>query len=93
MEKNEDTRISKKAKIESGVKIEGPAVISAGAHIRSGATIIGPCFIGPGAYIGNNSLVREYTDIGRDVVVGFGVELKSCILMEGAKTWKIMLYW
>ena len=85
MEINEETRISKKAKIESGVKIEGPAVISTEAHIRSGATIIGPCYIGPGAYIGNNSLIREYTDIGRDVVVGFGVELKSCILMEGAK--------
>ncbi len=85
MEKKEEARISKRAQIESGVKIEGPALISAGAHIRSGACIIGPCYIGPNAYIGNNSLIREYTDIGRNVIVGFGVELKNCILMENTK--------
>ncbi|MFX0161863.1 MAG: bifunctional sugar-1-phosphate nucleotidylyltransferase/acetyltransferase [Candidatus Hodarchaeota archaeon] len=85
MEKKEEARISKRAKIESGVKIEGPALISAGAHIRSGACIIGPCYIGPNAYIGNNSLIREYTDIGRNVIVGFGVELKNCIVMNSSK--------
>jgi len=85
MEKKEEARISKRAKIESGIKIEGPAIISAGAHIRSGACIIGPCYIGPNAYIGNNSLIREYTDIGWNVIVGFGVELKNCLLMSGSK--------
>ncbi|GMT42658.1 MAG: glucose-1-phosphate thymidylyltransferase [bacterium] len=61
-------------------KIKGPVHIEEGVEIRSGAVILGPTFIGRGSYIGNNVLIRKYSSLGPDSVVGFGVELKNCVL-------------
>ena len=37
-------------------------------------------YIGKGSYIGNNTLIREYTSLGPESVVGYGTELKNCVL-------------
>jgi bifunctional UDP-N-acetylglucosamine pyrophosphorylase/glucosamine-1-phosphate N-acetyltransferase len=54
--------------------------IEEGVTIESGTVIKGPCFIGRGSYIGNNCLLREYTSLGPESVVGYGTELKNCVL-------------
>ncbi|MBI5177864.1 MAG: NTP transferase domain-containing protein [Nitrospinae bacterium] len=61
-------------------KIKGPVHIEEDVEIRSGAVIQGPAFIGRGSYIGNNVLIRQYSSLGAESVVGFGVELKNCVL-------------
>jgi bifunctional UDP-N-acetylglucosamine pyrophosphorylase/glucosamine-1-phosphate N-acetyltransferase len=65
-------------------KIKGPVHIEEGVEIRSGAIIEGPAFIGRGSYIGNNVLVRKYSSIGPESIVGFGVELKNCVIFGKA---------
>jgi bifunctional UDP-N-acetylglucosamine pyrophosphorylase/glucosamine-1-phosphate N-acetyltransferase len=62
------------------IKIQGTVHIEEGVEIRSGAFIEGPTFIGRGSYIGNNALIREYTCLGPESHVGFGVELKNCVM-------------
>jgi UDP-N-acetylglucosamine diphosphorylase/glucosamine-1-phosphate N-acetyltransferase len=66
-------------------KIKGPVHIEEDVEIRSGAVIEGPTFIGRGTYIGNNALIRKYSSIGADSVIGFGVELKNCIISDGTQ--------
>ncbi len=61
-------------------KIKGPVHIEEDVEIRSGAVIEGPAFIGRGSYIGNNVLIRKYSSLGAESVVGFGVEMKNCVL-------------
>lgn len=62
------------------MKMQGTVHIEEGVEIRSGAFIQGPCFIGRGSYIGNNALIREYTCLGPESLVGFGVEMKNCVM-------------
>ena len=66
--------------IVKDAKIKGPVHIEEGVEIRSGAIIQGPSFIGRGSYIGNNVLIRKYSSLGPESTVGFGVELKNCVL-------------
>jgi len=82
-------RISSSVSIEGTGMIQGPAVIDEGVKIASGATIHGPCFIGRGCYIGNNALVRRFSVIGPRSIVGFGVELKNAVMMDGTKVGRL----
>ena len=66
------------------VKISGSVVIDENVEIKSGTILEGPCYVGKGSFIGNNVLVRKYTSIGADSVVGYGVELKNSILFGKA---------
>ena len=50
--------------------------------VKAGAVLEGPCSIGKNCYIGNNTLVRSYTSIGSDCSVGYGVELKNCVVFN-----------
>ncbi len=77
-----EMRISKDIEIESPVVLRGPITIQEGVTIKAGAVIKGPCFIGRNTFIGNNALVREYTSLGANCVIGFGVELKNSVLMD-----------
>jgi bifunctional UDP-N-acetylglucosamine pyrophosphorylase/glucosamine-1-phosphate N-acetyltransferase len=72
--------IHQSAKVAGNVQLEGPVVIERNVVIESGAVLKGPCFIGEGSYIGNNSLVRTFSAIGPNSVVGYGSELKNCVL-------------
>jgi len=67
-------------KLEGNVQIEGPVHIEEDVVIGSGSVLKGPCYIGKGSYIGNNTLIREYTSLGPESVVGYGTELKNCVL-------------
>ena len=58
--------------------------IDEGAHIKAGAVLEGPCSIGKGSFIGNNTLVRSYTAVGNQCSVGYGVELKNCVVQDNS---------
>jgi len=67
--------------LEGDVHIEGAVHIEQNVRVGAGSILKGPCFIGSGSYIGNNTLVREYTALGPESIVGYGTELKNCVLL------------
>lgn len=77
--------IAKSAVLESNVTIQGIVNIEEDVVIKAGAVLEGPCFIGKGTYVGNNSLVRSYTSIGGKCSVGYGVELKNCVVLQNSR--------
>ena len=52
--------------------------------IKAGAVLEGPCSIGKDCYIGNNSLIRSYTALEDNCSVGYGVELKNCVVPQNS---------
>ncbi len=70
-------------------KIKGPVIIEEDAEIRSGSIIEGPAFIGRGTYIGNNVLVRKYSSLGPQSVIGYGVEMKNCVLTGSGRVGRL----
>ncbi len=70
-------------------KIKGPVIIEEDAEIRSGSIIEGPAFIGRGTYIGNNVLIRKYSSLGPKSVIGYGVEMKNCVLTGGGRVGRL----
>ena len=79
-----ESRIAADVEIPSSVTISGPVSIAKGVVIREGAVIRGPAVIGEGCFIGNNALVREYCSLGADCMIGFGTELKNCVIFGSA---------
>ena len=77
-----ESSIAKSAVMESNVTIQGVVNIEENVVIKAGAVLEGPCSIGKGSYIGNNSLIRSYTSIGSNCSVGYGVELKNCVVLD-----------
>jgi len=69
-------------RISSISKVEGPVYIGKNVIIRPGAVVQGPCIIQDGTIIGTNALVREYSTIGKNCVIGFGVEIKNSIIFD-----------
>lgn len=67
------------------VHLEGPMVIEENVVLDSGVVLKGPCFIGAGSYIGTNTLIRENTSVGPQSIVGYGSELKNCVLFGQSK--------
>ncbi len=63
-------QVHQSVKLNGNVQIEGPVRIGEGVVIESGSVIKGPCYIGQGSYIGNNALIREFSSLGPDSVVG-----------------------
>ncbi|MCK6554058.1 NTP transferase domain-containing protein [Candidatus Binatia bacterium] len=76
----DEARISRHATVEGNVTLSGPVRIEPGSIIKAGAIISGPCYIGRDSYVGNNALIREYSSLGAGSTVGYGVELKNCVL-------------
>ena len=76
----EEAHISRAAQIEGNVTFSGPVRIEAGSVIKAGAVLAGPCYIGRDCYVGNNVLIRSYSSLGAASSIGYGVELKNCVL-------------
>jgi UDP-N-acetylglucosamine diphosphorylase/glucosamine-1-phosphate N-acetyltransferase len=70
-------RISPTAQVSPRAVVEGRVVIEDGVRVLENAVIRGPAYIGAKSIIGNNVLVREYSHIGRNCVVGYSTEVKS----------------
>lgn len=81
--------IASSVKFEGNVTINGPVQIMDDVVIGSGAIINGPCYIGRGTYIGNNVLVRKNTSIGAESIIGFGVELRNCVLFDKVRVGRL----
>lgn len=82
MDKWKHARVHESVELQE-TSIKGAVRISEGVEIRAGAVLEGPAYIGPGSFIGHNALVRPYTSIGANGVVGHGAELKNCVLFPG----------
>jgi UDP-N-acetylglucosamine diphosphorylase/glucosamine-1-phosphate N-acetyltransferase len=80
------SKIEKSAKISKNVIIQGKVYIGKKTKIFEGAVIKGPCYIGENCIIGNNSLIREYTDLENSVMIGAFCEVARSIFQEGSTT-------
>lgn len=81
----EESCISRHAMIDGNVTLSGPVRIERGSVIKAGAVLAGPCYIGRNSYVGNNVLVRSYSSLGPGSSIGYGVELKNCVLFGNAR--------
>jgi len=81
----EEARISRYATIDGNVTFTGPVRVEPGSVIKAGAVLAGPCYIGRNCYVGNNVLVRSYSSLGAASSIGYGVELKNCVLFGNSK--------
>jgi bifunctional UDP-N-acetylglucosamine pyrophosphorylase/glucosamine-1-phosphate N-acetyltransferase len=72
--------IDSTVKLLGHVHLEGAVRIGPGVTIESGTVLKGPCYIGSNSYLGNNSLIRKFSAIGPNSIVGYGSELKNCVL-------------
>lgn len=75
-------RISKSARIAENAIIQGKVYIGENTKIFEGAVIKGPCYIGDNCTIGNNSLIREYSNLENDVLVGAFAEVARTIFQK-----------
>ncbi len=73
------------AKIAQNVCIDGAVYIDEGAEVSSGTIVHGPAYIGKNCYIGNNCLVRKQSCLSEGVQVGYGVELKNCLVFPQSR--------
>jgi len=85
----EEAVISRHAVVEGNVTLNGPVRIEPGSVIKSGAVLAGPCYIGRNCYVGNNVLVRSYSSLGPGSMIGYGVELKNCVLFGNSKVGRL----
>jgi len=85
----EEAQISRGATVEGNVTFSGPVRIESGSVIKAGATLAGPCYIGRNCYVGNNVLIRSYSSLGRGSTIGYGVELKNCVLFGNSKVGRL----
>jgi len=85
----EEARISRYAVIDGNVTFSGPVRVERGSVIKAGAVLAGPRYIGRNCYVGNNALVRSYTSLGAASSVGYGVELKNCVLFGQSRVGRL----
>ena len=85
----EEAQISRHAIIEGNVTMTGPVRIERGSVIKAGVVLAGPCYIGRDCYVGNNVLVRAYSSLGAGSMIGYGVELKNCVLFGNLKVGRL----
>jgi len=85
----EQAEISRNAVVEGNVTLSGPVHVEAGSILKSGAVLAGPCYIGRNCYVGNNVLVRSYSSLGPGSMIGYGVELKNCVLFGNSKVGRL----
>jgi len=76
----ETAEIDSTARLLGQVHLEGSVRIGPNVTVESGTILKGPCYIGSNSYVGNNSLIRNYSAVGPDSIVGYGSELKNCVL-------------
>ncbi|MCO7127148.1 hypothetical protein NIE88_15360 [Sporolactobacillus shoreicorticis] len=71
--------------LAEGSYLHGNYSIGAGTQIHSQVTIEGPVIIGENVTIQSGALIRPYTMIGNNCVIGHGCEIKHAIISNGAK--------
>jgi len=71
-------------RVEAGVSIRGPVYVAEGAEVLSGTYISGPAYIGRNAVVGPNAYLRPGAILLNGARIGFSVEVKESIVMEGA---------
>lgn len=74
------------AKISKNVTVEGNVYIGKNTRVFEGVVIKGPCYIGDDCLIGNNSLIREYTNLENKVLIGAFAEATRSIFQEDIHT-------
>lgn len=79
----EDSKID--GEVHPTAVIEGKVVVEEGAKIGAYTVIEGPAYIARGARVGPGSHIRPYTILLENSRVGYAVEVKGSIIMEGAK--------
>jgi len=75
-------KVSKSAKVAKSAIIEGKVFIGDGVEIMEGVKIKGPCFIGKNCFLGNNALVRDYSDLEEESLVGGFAEVTRSLFQE-----------
>src|SRR5262245_59649717 len=85
----EEAHISRHATVDGNVTFNGPVRVERGAVIKSGAVLAGPCYIGRNCFVGHNVLVRSYSSLGPGSMIGYGVELKNCVLFGNSKVGRL----
>lgn len=74
-----------KAEVGEFVSISGNYFIDEGTKIHANAVIQGPVMIGKNVEIQSGALIRPWTVIGDNCVVGHASEVKHCILQNKSK--------
>jgi UDP-N-acetylglucosamine diphosphorylase/glucosamine-1-phosphate N-acetyltransferase len=69
--------ISPSAQISPRAIVEGRVIIEDNVRVLENAVIRGPAYIGAKSIIGNSVLIRDYSHIGRNCVVGYCTEVKG----------------
>ena len=72
-----------RGEVEANTVIKGEVYVGEGTEICSGTYIKGPVWIGKNVVIGPNAYLRPYTVVLDNAKVGFNVEVKESLLMEG----------
>lgn len=81
MNRWQESRIHQSVVMKGQVHIEGAVIIEKNVTLESGTILKGPCYIGANSYVGNNVLLRSYSVLGPNSLVGYGSELKNCVLL------------
>ncbi len=81
---DKDVKINK-AEVGEFVSISGNYFIDEGTKIHANAVIQGPVMIGKNVEIQSGALIRPWTVIGDNCVVGHASEVKHCILQNKSK--------
>jgi len=74
------TTISRSAQISSKAVIEGSVIIDEGAIVDHNAVIKGPVYIGKNTFIGTGAIVRNYSSIEEDCIVGAYAEISRSVI-------------
>jgi len=82
MDKYLESMVANSAKIAKNVIIEGKVHIGENAKVFEGAVIKGPCYVGNNCIIGNNNLIREYSNLEDNVLIGALAEFARSIFQE-----------
>ena len=81
---DKDVKVNK-AEVGDFVSISGNYFIDEGTKIHANAVIQGPVMIGKNVEIQSGALVRPWTVIGDNCVVGHASEVKHCIMQNKSK--------
>lgn len=89
MDSWQSAELDRSVQLRGDVQLRGPVRVEEDVVVESGTVMVGPCFIGRRSFVGNNVLIRPYTCVGPESTVGYGVELKNCVLFGRAKVGRL----
>jgi bifunctional UDP-N-acetylglucosamine pyrophosphorylase/glucosamine-1-phosphate N-acetyltransferase len=85
-EQIKELAVAPSARIAPSAIIEGPVIIGEGARIFEHAVIKGPCYLGADVIVGTGSLVRDFSDLERGVLIGAHAEVTRSIFQPDCHT-------